>query len=402
MAVRVPEEGEIELSRSNLLLISEVFPPRLGGSGRWLWELYRRLPEFDVTVLAGAAAGDAAFDRSSPIRIERLKTSFATWGLLSPRGLVAYSRALRQVNSAAARGRPLAVHCGRCLPEGLVGFLYRLRHGVPYWCFAHGEELTLARTSRELEWLTGVVLRRAARVVANSQHTRQLLVDAWSVAPERIVVLTPGVDTTRFVPAAPDPAARASLGWTGRSVILTVGALQKRKGQDMLIRALPEIRRRCPNVLYAVAGEGWERAALERLAVELGVRDAVDFLGAPDEPRLLSCYQQCDLFALPNRQVGWDFEGFGIVLLEAQACGKPVIAGRSGGTVETIVPGETGLIVPCEEPDALAAACAALLESPERRAELGARGREWVVRTFDWKVLARRASDLFASSFEPK
>jgi phosphatidyl-myo-inositol dimannoside synthase len=260
----------------------------------------------------------------------------------------------------------------------------------------------LARTSRELRWLTAAVLRRARRIVANSEHTRGLLMEQWSVPSEKVAVLTPGVDTTRFVPAAPDPALRASLGWTGRRVILTVGTLQTRKGQDMLIRALPEIRRKCPDVLYAMAGDGPERDVLERLVDEMGVGAAVTFLGAPDEQRLLSCYQQCDLFVLPNRQVGWDFEGFGIVLLEAQACGKAVVTGRSGGTVETVVPGETGLIVPCEESVDLAAACVALLESPERRAELGARGRDWVVRTFDWKALARQASQLFVASSDPR
>src|SRR5262249_56405909 len=137
-----------------------------------------------------------------------------------------------------------------------------------------------------------------------------------------VTVRHPGVDTGGFVPAPPDPAARARLGWHGRRVILTVGALQKRKGQDMLIRALPAIRARCPEVLYAVAGEGWERPYLEALVDELGVRGAVQFRGIPEDDDLIRCYQQCDLFALPNRRIGWDFEGFGIVLLEAQACGK--------------------------------------------------------------------------------
>ena len=123
---------------------------------------------------------------------------------------------------------------------------------------------------------------------------------------------------------------RARLEWTGRRVVLTVGALQKRKGQDMMIRALPAIRQRCPDVLYAIVGEGWERPYLESLVAELSVADLVQFRATPADDELIECYQQCDLFALPNRQVGWDFEGFGIVLLEAQACGKPVVTGQSG------------------------------------------------------------------------
>jgi len=173
--------------------------------------------------------------------------------------------------------------------------------------------------------------------------------------------------------------------------VLTVGALQKRKGQDMLIRALSAIRTRVPNVLYAIAGEGWEHRYLEALAREHGVDDIVQFRGAPRFAELVECYQQCDLFALPNRTIGWDFEGFGIVLLEAQACGKPVLAGRSGGTAETIQPGVTGELVDCETPEPLADAVAGLLNAPERLAEMGARAREWAVDRFDWRVLAREA-----------
>jgi phosphatidylinositol alpha-1,6-mannosyltransferase len=356
-------------------------------------------------VLAGRAPGDADFDRTAGLRIERLTRPFGSWGLLSPNGWVGYGAAWRQVRGAMRVRRPQAIHCGKCLPEGLAAVLATRGgrvsssggqgSGLPIWCFAHGEELTLARTSRELRRLTDAVLRRATRVVANSQHTGRLLTGDWRVAPDRVVVLTPGVDTTRFVPAAADELVRARLGWSGRRVILTVGALQKRKGQDMLIRALPAIRRACPDVLYAIAGEGWERQYLVRLAGEVGVADAVRFLGVPDESEIVRLYQQCDLFALPNRQVDWDLEGFGIVLLEAQACGKPVIAGASGGTAEAIASGETGELVSCEEPATLAQACISFLENPVKRAEFGERGRQRVEQRFDWPVLARRAADLF-------
>ena len=123
--------------------------------------------------------------------------------------------------------------------------------------------------------------------------------------------------------------------------------------------------------------------------------DAVQFRGVPADDELVECYQQCDLFVLPNRQVGWDFEGFGIVLLEAQACGKPVIAGRSGGTAEAIDPSSTGELVSCDEPDALVEAAVRLLDGAERRRAMGARARPWVVEHFDWSVLAGDARRRF-------
>jgi phosphatidylinositol alpha-1,6-mannosyltransferase len=170
--------------------------------------------------------------------------------------------------------------------------------------------------------------------------------------------------------------------------VLTVGALQKRKGQDMFIRALPAIRQRCPTVLYSMIGEGWEREYLDGLVREFDVADAVQFRGAADDAELVQCYQQCDLFALPNRRVGWDFEGFGIALIEAQACGKPVIAGLSGGTAETMKHAETGTLVACETPQALAEVVSAFLADPARRAAMGERARHWAVSNFDWNVVA--------------
>lgn len=385
------------MAPARIVVTSEVFPPRHGGSGRWLWELYRRLAgsEIDVSVLAGPAAGAEAFDATSPVRIERLPFRFAHWGVAHPRALRDQWHAAGRLRALTADGAATAVHCGKCLPEGLTALIAGWRTGVPYWCFAHGEELTLAEGSRELAWLTRRVLNGAVRLIANSEHTRRLLVERWHQPPARVTVLHPGVDTTRYVPAAPDAAARAELGWSDRLVILTVGALQARKGQDMMIRALPAIQRDIPNVLFAMAGDGPDRARLERLAGEHGAMEHVQFLGAPSNDHVVRLYQQCDLFALPNRQIGWDFEGFGIVLLEAQACGKAVVAGNSGGTAETMIADETGVLVPCDTPDPLAAACVTLLADAGRRAAMGARAREWAVERFSWPALTAQARALF-------
>ena len=121
----------------------------------------------------------------------------------------------------------------------------------------------------------------------------------------------------------------------------------------------------------------------------------MQFRGVPDDDELVQCYQQCDLFVLANRQVDWDIEGFGIVLIEAQACGKPVIAGVSGGTHETLEPGRTGELIPCETPDALTRVVIEFLVDPERRHRFGARARQHVAERFDWTVLTRRAETLF-------
>jgi phosphatidylinositol alpha-1,6-mannosyltransferase len=270
--------------------------------------------------------------------------------------------------------------------------------GPPYWCFAHGEELTLARTSTELSWLTRRVFRGAVGVIANSGHTREVLIQDWSLLPSRVHVLSPGVDTRVFVPAPPDPDVRRRLGWGARRVVLTVGAMQARKGQDMMLRALPRLLTLFPDLLYVQVGEGWERPRLEQLVDELGLTDAVQFRGARDDQDLVRCYQQCDLFALPNRQVGWDFEGFGIVLLEAQASGKPVLAGASGGTSEAMQVPDTGVILDCTTPGSLAEGVARLLADRPRLAQMGARARAWAVERFDWSVMVAEAVRLFGDA----
>jgi len=385
-----------------ILVLSEVFPPRKGGSGRWLWELYRRFPYGTVHVVTHSTDGGVEFDSTHHLPVDRFPLHFGSWGMIG-RGAAGhkYARAAARLNRVVRRARPDVIHCGKCLPEGLLAWLMKQLHGIPYVCYAHGEELTLAASSVELRWLTRRVVDGARGIIANSRHTRMLLQRDWRVTDRRVTVLHPGVDTRQWVPAAPDAAERSRLGWADRRVVLTVGALQKRKGQDMMIRALPAIRKYCPDVLYAIAGEGWERPYLEGLVAELGVGDLVQFLGTPPDGQLIRCFQQCDLFALPNRQIDWDLEGFGIVLLEAQACGKPVLAGASGGTAETMRVGRTGAVVPCDEPGPLADAVVSLLSDGKRCAEMGAAAREWVSEKFDWEPLSRDAVTLFSGHSAP-
>jgi phosphatidylinositol alpha-1,6-mannosyltransferase len=383
----------------NSLLVSEVFPPQTGGSGRWFWELYRRLSRERFLIAAGTDPRQEAFDRTHHLRLVRVPLRFPTWGLASARGLWHYGRAARTLGALVRAGRIDRLHAGKCLPEGLLALGIKCRWGVPYAVYVHGEELNLAGTSRELRWLTRRVLRGAGLVIANSRNTEGLLRQAWGVPAPRLCLLHPGADTGRFVPAARDRGARGRLGWGERPVLLTVGRLQKRKGHDQMVRALDAVRRVLPDVLYAVVGDGEERAALAALVERQRLGDHVQFLGELDDSRLVQCYQQCDLFVLPNRQVGGDFEGFGMVLVEAQACGKPVVAGASGGTAETMSIPETGQVVSCDGPDELAAVVTGLLADAGRRARMGRAARDWAVAHFDWAVLARQAERLFAGAW---
>jgi phosphatidylinositol alpha-1,6-mannosyltransferase len=231
------------------LLITEIFPPKKGGSGRWFWETYRRLPRSSYLIAAGEDPCQEAFDRTHDLRIMRLPLTVFHRGLMSIKGWRDYVRGTWLLRRLVARERVAMIHCGRFVPEGVMALALKVWAGVPYACYVHGEELTIAPVSREYCWLARQVLPRASFIVANCQNTARILRDAWSVPADRIRQLYPGVDTHQFAPAMPDPATRADLGWGQRPVILTVGRLQRRKGHDQLILALHAIRQAAPEVL---------------------------------------------------------------------------------------------------------------------------------------------------------
>jgi phosphatidylinositol alpha-1,6-mannosyltransferase len=380
-----------------VLLLSEIFPPRTGGSGRWFWEMYRRFPREDVVIAAGQSSAADAFDRTHDLRVHRLPLTMSAWGVKSFKGLWGYWRAARVLSKLVRREGVGMIHCGRCLPEGVMALVLKWRYKLPYLCYVHGEDVTTATYSREHAWLVRRVLANAETLIANSHNTAGLLTGLWNIPAAKVHVLHPGVDTRYFQPAEHNLCQREALGWGNRPVLLTVGRLQRRKGHDVLIRALRLIRRAVPNVLYSVVGDGEERARLEALVQEVGVAEHVQFQGETSDAQLLHCYQQCDVFVLPNRQEGKDIEGFGMVLLEAQSCGKPVVAGASGGTAETMRVPETGRVVDCKEPERLADLLSGMLIDRSLRQRMGHAGRAWTVSRFDWEALRTQAEGLFRS-----
>ncbi len=381
------------------LVISEVFPPKNGGSGRWLWELYRRWSRGSVQVLAGDCAGASHFDRTHDLPIERMNLTFPSWGVAGFSHARRYMQAFHKIASVVRSGEITQIHCGRLLPEGLIALMAKLRFGLPYACYVHGEELNTAATSRELSFLTRRVLRGARVLIANSANTARILMEQWQVEPARLEIIHPGVDVSAFAVAERNEEIRRELGWSDRRVMLTVGRLQARKGHARLLAALPAIIERIPDALYAIVGEGEMRSELEQMIAQRNLNHHVQFVGEPCDEKLQHCMQQCDLFVLPNVQIQGDFEGFGMVLVEAQACGKPVVAGRSGGTSETMRELETGRLVDCENGSELASMVTQLLADEPLRQRMGAAGRRLVERKFDWSIVTAKAKAVFADRF---
>jgi len=347
------------------LLLTENFPPKEGGSGRWFWELYSRLPNDKVLIVANDTPEGREFDKTHELDIVRIELESTEWGLASTKGLGFYWETIRKVLKLIKEYGIEEVHCGRVIPEGVIARALKLLAGARYNCFVHGEDVETAATSREHSLLVKNVCKNASMLICNSENTANIVRKLGFDSGSKCEVLHPGVDTSRFEVAAPDTSFRQKMGWSGKRVLLTVGRLQRRKGQDFLIKSMPTLLNEFPDLFYAVVGRGECYDELISLVDQHELHDKVCVYPDMDDEALIKCYQQCDIFILPNRTIDNDIEGFGMVLVEAQVCGKPVIAGDSGGTRETMNIGKTGHIIDCSSTENLLNGLSPILRNPE-------------------------------------
>ena len=260
---------------------------------------------------------------------------------------------------------------------------------VPYVILSHGNDLYYLGN-----WMDKPVayqlLQNASLVLSNSYVTAVRVRQKGYHGP--VQVLHPGVDTNEFRPDidASEIGRRYNLG--ERKVILSVSRLVARKGHDRVLRALPSVVRQIPDVLYLIAGRGEEEARLRALVAELGLEHYAVFAGYVKQEVLPALYCACDLFVMPSfeRESGVDYEGFGIVFSEANACGLPVIGGRSGGMTDAVIDGETGLLVDPHNVDAIASAIIRLLANRELSRRLGENGRRRVKQELSWEKVGER------------
>jgi phosphatidyl-myo-inositol dimannoside synthase len=243
------------------------------------------------------------------------------------------------------------------------------------------------------------LLRRIARgndVVTYLGDYQRVRLDRALHGLTQLERLAPGVDVDAFHPGVDGGTVRKRYGLSDRPVVVCVSRLVPRKGQDMLIRALPEIRRRVPDAALLLVSGGPHRPTLERLAREHAVESEVVFTGSVPWPELPEHYAAGDVYAMPcrTRHAGLDVEGLGIVYLEASATGLPVIGGDSGGAPDAVREGETGFVVGGSDVPAIAARIADLLADPARAKQMGAAGRAWVEREWRWETQAARLTRL--------
>jgi phosphatidylinositol alpha-1,6-mannosyltransferase len=356
-------------------------------------ELARRYPPSSLVVSTGSYPGSGDSDARFPQVVDRVGTRAPR--LRTIQGLASWTW---RAGRLARRWQPGFTWCGELKPAGYPARWMQARVGVPYGVITYGTELLLlsAKVDRSAfkRWSARQLIGHAAVVVAISEWTaslaRSVLERLGCAALARDVRVVPlGTTPEHFRPGVDPRDVRARYGLDGGRWILTVARLEWHKGIDTVIKALPAVRAAHPGTRYAVAGVGDRGPHLEQLTRELGLADAVRFLGSVPDADLPALYNAADLYVGASRLHDLLAEGFGISLVEASACGLAVVGGRSGGVPDAVRDGETGILVDPDDPHAVAAGINQVLGDGELRKRLGVAGRKAVETFYNWDRVAR-------------
>lgn len=384
------------------LLITNFYPPEIGGIQNYLHNLIRRLPEDKIAVLADKQANAKFFDeRYNYPTYRRSFTSLLRH--LKSTSLALYCKSLQ----VAKKEKAEVLLAGNLYLPALTCYWLKKINKLPYYIFTYGTETNeLWQAPLAKQKMARKILAEAEGIITISDYLKAKLVER-DVPAKKITKIYPGVDFAFFKPQEQDKARlkieslinqKDDLHLDNANLLLSVGRLVKRKGHDMVIRALPAILQNYPKTYYLIVGNGPHRSKLQKLASEVGVEKYVRFLTDIKHQDLPSFYNASDIFLMPSRTIKSkrDVEGFGIVYLEASACAKPVIAGQGGGVAEAVVDQETGLLIDPEKPAAVSQAILKLLNNNSLSLKLGQNGRERVTRNFDWDKLVKKLESLLS------
>lgn len=372
-----------------ILCITNDFGPRAGGIETFVIGLIERLPQSRVIVYTSAQDNCEPYDRKwladYGVEVVRDKAK-----ILLPTPGVAYC-----IKDLVRERKISTVFFGAAAPLGLlsrglrkvgVNHMVALTHGHEVW-WSKVWPFTLAMKfiSRQVNHLT--YLGEYTRSAISRSVTEQ--------AAANMVKIAPGIDTDHFSPQDASELRR-ELGLTNKKVIVSVGRLVHRKGQDVLIEAMPNIIQEVPEAHILMIGEGPYRSYLETRVKTLGLQERVTFIGRIQYAELPRYICAGEVFVMPSRSrlAGLEVEGLGIVYLEASACGLPVIAGNSGGAPDAVLVGETGLVVEGTNTEAVASAVVELLLDPKRSQAMGLAGREWIIKEWRWDIWSARFAEL--------
>jgi phosphatidylinositol alpha-1,6-mannosyltransferase len=375
------------------LVVTNDFPPRTGGIESFVLAITRRLPAGSVVVHTARQRGDAAFDATLAFPVVRDRSP-----LMVPTPAIAR----RAADIARSEGCD-RVWFGAAAPLGLMAPALRPAGVARTVATTHGHEVWWSAVPA-----TRPALRRIGEVndvvTYLGEYCRRRVAAALTPAARaRMARFTPGVDDTTFRPGSGGDEVRRRYRLDGRPVVVCVSRMVARKGQDMLVRALPLIRDRVPDAALLLVGDGPHRGAVERLVDHLDLRAHVVLTGRVPWDDTPAYYDAGDVFCMPTRTrlLGLEPEALGICYLEAAATGLPVVAGDSGGAPDAVLDGRNGLVVDGRDVTAVARACATFLADPALAKAFGARGRQWVAAGWRWDDLAVRLQGLLSPDGVP-
>jgi phosphatidylinositol alpha-1,6-mannosyltransferase len=370
------------------LLLTYDFPPMGGGIARWMAELAKRYPPGSLIVSTGRQPNSGEIDSTFPNRIDRLPI----WSrrLRTVQGLARWSR---RVARLVRSGRAEFIWCGNAKPAGYPAWWAATRLGIPYGIMVVGSDLLILQQQIKRSLLKRkaalALLGSASVLVAISRWTadlcgallQQLRIE---IKPNLIRTIPLGTDPMFFRPSLDTREVRARYGLDQRRWLLSVARLVPYKGLDTGLRVLAELKPDYPDLGYAVVGSGEQLPELRTMTRSLGLDDQVRFLSEVSDRDLPALYNCAEVYLGLSRMTDLDVEGFGLSLVEASACGIPVIAGRSGGIPDAVREGETGLLVDAERPELVADAVRLLLRDGEMARRLGTGGRKAVESFYNW------------------
>lgn len=370
------------------LIVTNDFPPRTGGIESFVLAMAQRMPPDQVVVHTARQPGDRQFDASLPFPVIRDRSPLMapTPGISRRSAGLVRRYGCDQVWFGAAA--PLALMAGRLRSAGAQRLVATTHGHEIWWATLPGSRALLRRMGDSCDVVTYL-----------GEFCRSSIAPALSPAAQaRMRQLTPGVDDAVFHPGSGGRGVRERHGLLDRPVIVCVSRMVARKGQDVLVEALPLIREQVPDAALLLVGDGPNRRAVERAVRRLGLRDHVVLTGRMPWAEAPAYYDAGDVFAMPTRTRlgGLEPEALGICYLEAAATGLPVVVGDSGGAPDAVLDGENGTVVDGRDVAAVAQACTRLLLDRDLAAAYGKRGRQWVAQRWRWDDLAVRLQDLLA------
>ena len=278
---------------------------------------------------------------------------------------------------------------GHILPFGIVAYFIAKISGVSYSVFLHGMDLSFALKTKRKKWFAKKILNGSKNIICGNSYTAEMAKNIVKNG-EKVIVINPGGGQSTINNQQSTTELKKKYNLENKVVLLSVGRLVKRKGFDKVIEALQEVLKDASNLIYVIVGNGPEMP-------NVGLKDEVILITDADDEEKNNWYDICDIFIMPAREIAGDFEGFGIVYLEANLAGKPVIAGNSGGVRDAVIDGVNGLLVNPESASGIAAAIIKLARDENLRKKLGEQGRERAIKDFGWKGQARKIYKLLIS-----